>query len=57
MLNNGTAVGEVMELTLRTIDGGQNWITQTSGTLVEYTNGVSFTDTNNGTVGRWNEQS
>ena len=35
---------------LRTTDGGQNWISQTSGTDMESINGVSFIDANNGTV-------
>ena len=34
---------------LRTTDGGQNWITQTSG-LGSPLYGVSFTDANNGTI-------
>jgi photosystem II stability/assembly factor-like uncharacterized protein len=54
--NNGTAVGggyrgfpsEPYGLILRTTDGGQNWISQSSGT--RFLSGVSFTDSSTGTV-------
>jgi hypothetical protein len=47
-INNGTAVGNKGTI-LRTSDGGQNWISQSSGTT-KYLCGVSFTDANNGTA-------
>ena len=34
---------------LRTIDGGDNWVSQTSG-ITRWLFGVSFTDVNNGTA-------
>jgi hypothetical protein len=46
--NNGTAVGSIGSI-LRTTDGGQNWVTQTSG-IIQWLIGVSFTDSNNGTA-------
>ena len=47
-MNNGIVVGEQGTI-LRTTDGGQNWISQSSGTYT-YLYGVAFTDINNGTV-------
>ena len=44
--NNGTAVGDAGTV-LRTTDGGQNWIIQTSGAIT-WLGRVSFTDANNG---------
>jgi photosystem II stability/assembly factor-like uncharacterized protein len=46
--NNGTAVGDSGTI-LRTTNGGNSWIPQTSGTT-KTLYGVSFTDANNGTV-------
>ena len=46
--NNGTTVGSAGTI-LRTTDGGQNWVTQTSG-ITQWLYGVSFTDSNNGTA-------
>ncbi len=46
--NNGTAVGEGGVI-LRTTDGGNTWVPQSSGTL-ETLFGVSFSDSNTGTA-------
>jgi len=46
--NNGTAVGDGGTV-LRTTNGGNTWINQTSGTTNTLL-GVSFTDANNGTA-------
>jgi hypothetical protein len=46
--NTGTAVGACGTI-LRTTDGGETWVSQTSGTS-NYLYGVSFTNANTGTV-------
>ena len=46
--NIGTVVGEE-GIILRTTDGGNNWVPQTSDTT-DWQYGVHFTDENNGTV-------
>ena len=46
--NTGTTVGDFGTI-IRTTDGGQNWIIQTSGTTVAL-NAVFFTDANSGTI-------
>ncbi|NNJ52873.1 MAG: T9SS type A sorting domain-containing protein, partial [Ignavibacteriaceae bacterium] len=47
-INSGTAVGYFGTI-LRTTEGGDNWVSQTSGTTNPLI-GVSFTDVNNGTA-------
>src|SRR5436190_163137 len=49
--NTGTAVGENGTI-VRTTDGGNSWVGQTSGTPNNL-NAVSFTDANNGTAVSW----
>ena len=44
----GWAIGNLGTI-LKTTNGGENWINQTSGTT-QYLIGVSFTDANNGTA-------